>query len=66
MTAPEHPAKLALQARYWRLAGHTDTAERIEAELVAAGRCRRCGRTLTDPDSVSRGIGPDCASKEEQ
>lgn len=24
------------------------------------GRCRRCGRTLTDPASVEQGIGPEC------
>lgn len=58
-----HPSKLARQAAYWRAHGRLDVAERIEAELVAAGRCRRCGRLLTDPESVSRGIGPDCESK---
>jgi hypothetical protein len=25
-----------------------------------AGNCARCGRLLTTPDSVERGIGPDC------
>jgi hypothetical protein len=59
-----HPGKLAYQAAYWRAHGHVETAERIEAELAAAGRCVRCGRTLTDPESVSRGIGRDCLAKE--
>lgn len=27
------------------------------------GRCSCCGRELTDPSSVERGIGPICASK---
>jgi len=27
------------------------------------GRCCRCGRTLTDEDSRTAGIGPDCAGK---
>lgn len=27
------------------------------------GRCGRCGRALTVPDSVARGIGPECAGK---
>jgi Family of unknown function (DUF6011) len=27
------------------------------------GRCGRCGRTLTVPESIDRGIGPECASK---
>lgn len=25
--------------------------------------CARCGRTLTDPDSKARGIGPECAER---
>ena len=64
MTTLEHPTKLAERARYWRLHGRTDTAEALEAELVAAGRCRICGRILTDPESIAAGIGPDCRSKE--
>jgi hypothetical protein len=27
-----------------------------------AGRCGKCGRTLTDPESIQRGIGPECWS----
>lgn len=27
------------------------------------GRCGCCGRTLTTPDSLTRGIGPECASR---
>lgn len=38
-------------------------AEGIVAELVASTRCRICGRDLTDPVSISRGIGPDCLQK---
>lgn len=28
-----------------------------------AGRCAMYGRTLTDPDSKARGVGPDCWAK---
>ena len=28
-----------------------------------SGRCGRCGRMLTTPESILRGIGPECASK---
>jgi hypothetical protein len=28
-----------------------------------SGRCGLCGRKLTDPESVERGIGPDCVQK---
>ena len=27
-----------------------------------AGRCGKCGRQLTDPESIQRGIGPECWS----
>ena len=61
-----HPSKLAAQARYWRARGRDDVAERLEAQLVAFGRCRICGRALSDPVSVERSIGPECAAKERQ
>jgi hypothetical protein len=28
------------------------------------GRCGRCGRKLTDPESINRGLGPKCAEGE--
>jgi hypothetical protein len=59
----KHPAKLAAQARYWRAKGQDDLADVLEAELVALGRCRRCGRGLTDPTSLKAGLGPDCREK---
>lgn len=31
--------------------------------IVHEGRCARCGRTLTTPESVELGFGPDCAAK---
>jgi hypothetical protein len=59
------PYKTARAAAWYRLHGKPEQAERLEAQLAAAGRCRRCGRTLTDPESVSRGTGRDCESKGE-
>lgn len=32
-------------------------------EIWHEGRCGRCGRTLTVPESIAAGIGPDCAGK---
>jgi hypothetical protein len=58
-----HPAKTARQAAYWRRHGRPDIAQTLEAALAAAGRCRRCGRTLTDPVSVEAGEGPECRAK---
>lgn len=28
--------------------------------ILHAGKCCRCGRKLTDPESIKRGIGPEC------
>lgn len=43
-------------------------SERVTAEQAKAfgdlyGMCMICGRTLTDDDSIARGIGPICAGK---
>jgi hypothetical protein len=38
----------------------------VEAAMTFAAeqtRCFRCGRMLTDPESIALGIGPDCAGK---
>jgi len=32
-------------------------------EFWHEGKCARCGRALTDPSSISTGLGPVCASK---
>lgn len=32
-------------------------------EFWHEGVCGRCGRTLTVPESIARGIGPECAEK---
>ena len=31
-------------------------------EVWHSGHCGRCGKTLTVPESIERGIGPDCAA----
>lgn len=55
---------------YWNTA--VPVLRQIEADGIEAsrtrygqkiGRCWRCGRTLTDAVSRSRGIGPDCITK---
>lgn len=35
-----------------------------QADVYLATQCCRCGRRLTDPVSVERGIGPECYGKE--
>jgi hypothetical protein len=32
----------------------------VQAEVWHEGRCGRCGRTLTVPESIASGIGPVC------
>ena len=33
------------------------------AAILHAGRCGRCGRTLTVPESIASGFGPECLGK---
>lgn len=42
-----------------------DAGVQASSELYGRtlGSCGVCGRTLTDPDSIARGIGPHCAAK---
>lgn len=47
---------LALRERsYWHEEGY---------ELLLEGRCVRCNRKLTTPESIRTGIGPECAKRE--
>jgi hypothetical protein len=43
---------------------NSDHGDELPAQLVIRheGRCGRCGRTLTVPESIDLGIGPDCAA----
>jgi hypothetical protein len=41
--------------------GKTDLPEGYK--MQHAGRCCRCAKTLTDPDSIELGIGPECRKK---
>lgn len=34
-----------------------------QCEFWHAGECGRCGRELTDPESIARGLGPICAER---
>jgi hypothetical protein len=54
---------MAAQAAWYRERGDTHTAGRLEAALDAQHCCRVCGRQLTDPDSIRRGVGGTCWTK---
>lgn len=43
-----------------RAAEQHERALHLDRVLKDAVRCRRCGRTLTDPQSVKQGFGSDC------
>lgn len=34
-----------------------------QAEVWHEGKCCRCGRKLTTPESIARGLGPECATR---
>lgn len=64
--APRWPRKAAEYiARHEDSANDADRAKAaaLKVELPAIGRCRICGRRLTDAESLARGIGPECWSK---
>jgi len=59
-----NPAKIAQAAAYYRNLNQFERAHFYETILIEQGRCKRCGKTLTDPTSVHRGLGPECVKKE--
>jgi hypothetical protein len=45
---------------------HPTDDERLKNYTVRESRlCRRCGRKLTTPESLTKGIGPECEEKDE-
>lgn len=63
LTADSYPVKLfnRVMARVWS----EDHAAYEQHGYVThhEGRCGRCGRALTVPESIENGIGPECAKK---
>jgi hypothetical protein len=57
------PKKLAERAARLHELGRDDEADKIGRILNAVGHCRHCGRPLSDPTSIERGIGSDCWAK---
>lgn len=56
----DHPAVLAFRWFWLRVHGlHPLPGMRVRHE----GTCMRCARRLTDPVSIDRGYGPECAGK---
>ena len=53
----------ALALKHWRgfLSPHNDNLPE-QVKIQHEGRCCKCNRVLTHPESLDRGIGPECAS----
>lgn len=56
------PGALALAWFMGALAAPT-SGKLDQVEFWHAGRCAKCGRLLTTPESIARGLGPTCATK---
>lgn len=54
---------IPVKAFEWVFSALARNAEPKNVEIWHAGRCCRCARPLTVPESIEAGIGPECASK---
>lgn len=60
------PERLVIRAVSFLLkSGKEEWASAGETYALESSNCYRCGRTLTVPASIHRGLGPDCAGKAE-
>jgi hypothetical protein len=59
---PEAPSSKAL-AWLLRQVYEVDGLRLDQAEVWHEGRCGRCGRKLTVPESIASGFGPECAGR---
>ena len=57
------PNSTSFKALAWLLNGISAGAALDAIEVWHEGACGRCGRKLTDPTSIARGIGPECFKK---
>lgn len=58
----EAPSVVAFKYVFENLMGERD--EKLQSVAIYhQGCCCRCGRTLTTPESIQRGMGPECASR---
>lgn len=53
----------AIAAFNWMFNHLRDGKELQNAEIWHSGRCGRCGKKLTVPESIQIGLGPECASR---
>ena len=63
MTAESYPVKLASRVISRIISGDVGPILDAGFDVHHEGRCCRCGRKLTTPESIKAGIGPECAGK---
>jgi|GEM_PF-1767808 len=63
MTDKAWPVRLVRRVFAALWAGKDDQIEQAGFELMHSGRCGRCGKMLTRPDSIEIGLGPTCRNK---
>lgn len=59
-TPDSWPYKLATRLLQRITKGEGQAIEQAGFRVHHEGKCGRCGRTLTVPESIERGIGPEC------
>jgi hypothetical protein len=57
---PEAPGVVAFT---WLLRNLQNGTVNDQVEIYHEGKCCRCGRKLTHPESIETGVGPECASR---
>ncbi len=57
---PDAPSAKAFQ---WFWVNLARSVEMPQLEVCHEGRCGRCGRALTVPESIKSGFGPECIGK---
>ena len=57
----DSPAYVAFDWFLRKVLDENEAGINAQAEFWHEGKCGRCGRPLTDPESIARGIGPICA-----
>lgn len=63
MPADSLPVRLLNRSLALVWGGDTTKMETAGFKLHHEGRCGRCGRKLTVPESIETGLGPECAEK---
>ena len=61
--SPISERAVSVQGAVWLAARLTDGQYPAKMAVYHEGRCGRCGRVLTVPESIETGLGPSCAKK---